>query len=346
MKMVIACALALGMAATTASARAGSPDCCKGNAGCAASCSANEMVCLDADGITVAELAHQLSEKMGVEIRVQGPGFEKLKLKVCAATPEEALTQVATALHARWNLAYIFGSRPHVARRNTPERAVTVTFCGAPAASAAFVTAAQGGGVLIADRPLTGKVTFQGKNVPVSMALDAVAVSAGLKWMPAYVLQTGPSALVTRRTDRPKSDLPARLQLRPGAPGAHHHPSASASTPIAPAPGMIVISPEEEMSRLERESMRRQQLGEWATIFTQETPRETRRAIRDLRIRVETTIQKLESYPPQDRTLAAGLWHARYERMVADYANLTPEQQKQVQPVMEVMKYFAAAPGK
>ena len=91
-----------------------------------------------------------------------------------------------------------------------------------------------------------------------------------------------------------------------------------------------------------KEAFRRQQLGEWAGVFTQESPRETRRAIRDLRIRVETTIQKLESYPPQNRHLGFAMWRARYERMLEDYKHLAPEQQKQVQPVMDVMKYFAA----
>ena len=74
--------------------------------------------------------------------------------------------------------------------------------------------------------------------------------------------------------------------------------------------------------------MRRQELGEWAGVFTQETPRDTKRAIRDLRIRVETTIQKLESYPVQNRQLGMEMWRARYERMLEDYKHLTPDQQK------------------
>ena len=59
---------------------------------------------------------------------------------------------------------------------------------------------------------------------------------------------------------------------------------------------------------------------------------------------METAIQKLESYPPQNRHLGAGMWHARYLRMMEDYKTLTPEQQKQVQPVVDVMKYFAESP--
>jgi hypothetical protein len=105
---------------------------------------------------------------------------------------------------------------------------------------------------------------------------------------------------------------------------------------------MIVKDPAAEIERLEKEAMRRQELGEWAGVFTQETPRETKRAIRDLRIRVETTIQKLESYPAQNRQLGMGLWRARYERMLEDYKHLTPDQQRQVMPVLDAMKYFAA----
>ena len=88
--------------------------------------------------------------------------------------------------------------------------------------------------------------------------------------------------------------------------------------------------------------MRRQELGEWASVFTQETPRDTKRAIRDLRIRVETTIQKLEAYPPQNRQLGMAMWRARYDRMLEDYKHLAPDQQRQVQPVLDAMKYFAA----
>ena len=108
---------------------------------------------------------------------------------------------------------------------------------------------------------------------------------------------------------------------------------------------MIIKDPDAQTARLEEEAMRRQQLGEWAGVFTQESPSATRRAIRDLRIRVETAIQKLESYPAQNRHLGVAMWRARYERMLEDYKHLTPDQQKLVQPVLDAMKYFANEAG-
>jgi hypothetical protein len=335
------CALALGLSGAAVGARAEGGDCCKASgAGC---CSSGDgKVCLKADGITVAELAQRLSDALGTEVRVQGPAFEKLTLTICAPTPEAALVQVAAALHARWHPAYIFGSSAPTRMLASPERAVTVTFKGAPAASAAFLTAAQAGGVLIADRPLTGKVTIQGKGVPASMVLDAIAVAAGMSWKPAFVVQTGPETLVKRYNDPALATDASGLHTRPGSPVTHLHRGPDGVTSIAPAPGMLVKDPQAEIERLEKEAMRRQELGEWAGVFTQETPRDTKRAIRDLRIRVETTIQKLESYPPQNRQLGMGMWHARYERMLEDYKHLTPDQQKQVQPVLDAMKYFAA----
>src|SRR5689334_3982209 len=99
MKQVIVCALALGLAGTAVGARAETAGCCKAEG--ATCCSGGDgKVCLKADGITVAELARRLSDAIGTEVRVQGPAFEKLTLKVCAPTPEAALAQVATALHA------------------------------------------------------------------------------------------------------------------------------------------------------------------------------------------------------------------------------------------------------
>jgi hypothetical protein len=344
MKTAMACGLALALVATVTGARADSPDCCKGaGAGTSGCTAAGCKICVDANGMTVAALAKQLSEKIGVEVRVQGPGFETLKLKLCAATPEAALSQVAATLHGQWHPAYIFGSGSPAPNPAAAERAVTVTFRGAAAGSAAYLTAAQTGGVLIADRPLTGKVTFQGKHVPAGMVLDAIAVASGVNWRPAYVLQFGPETLVARHGDHSHTGSGAgNLQERPGSPLTHLHRAPGGMSGIAPAPGMIVKDPEAELARLVKESMRRQELGEWANVFTQESPRDVRRAIRDLRIRVETTIQKLESYPVQDREAASGMWRARYERMLEDYKHLSPDQQKQVQPVLDAMKYFEA----
>ena len=348
MKTARACGLALGLMAAAAGARADGPDCCKNvgartDGACAA---AGCNICINANDVTVGQLVKQLGDKIGVEVRVQGPTYEKLTLNLCASTPEAALSQIAAALHGRWRSAYVFGADTPATKLAAPEKVVTVTFRGAATASAAFLTAAQAGGVLIADRPLTGKVTFQGKGVPASTVLGAIAVASGLNWKPAYLLQIGPDTLVTRHGQHTHSSASAGvLQVRPGSPLSHLHHSAGHTEGIAPAPGMIVKDPEGEMSRLEAESMRRQQLGEWAGVFTQESPRETRRAIRDLRIRVETTIQKLESYPVQDRGAALELWRARYERMLEDYKHLTLEQQLQVQPVLDAMKYFAAPSG-
>jgi hypothetical protein len=347
MKRAMVCVLTLGLAGTAVGARAESSDCitrCAGTRAADAACCSGGAgkVCLSADGITVAEVARRLSDAIGVEVRVQGPAFEKLTLKVCASTPEAALAQVATALHAHWRPAYVFGSGPAPQKPAGSESAVTVTFRSAPAASAAFVTAAQAGGVLIADRPLTGKVTIQGKGVPASMILDAIAVAAGLNWKPAYVLQTGPETLVRRYNDPTRTAEGSGLHTRPGSPLSHLHRGPNGEQSIAPAPGMLVKDPAAEIERLEKEALRRHELGEWAGIFTQETPRDTKRAIRDLRIRVETTIQKLESYPPQNRQLGMEMWRARYERMLDDYKRLAPDQQKQVQPVLDAMKYFAA----
>ena len=344
MKRVMVCALALGLAGTAAGVRAESGDCCKAaGANAAGCCVAGEgKICLDADGMTVAEVARKLSEAIGAEVRVQGPSFEKLTLKLCAPSPEAALAQVATALHARWHSAYLFGAGSAPQKPNSVERAVTITFRNASAASAAFLTAAQAGGVLIADRPISGKVTIQGKSVPVSMVLDTIAVASGLSWKPAYVIETGPEALVTRHGEALRAAQGSVVQTRSGSPLSHLHHGPNGEQSIAPAPGMVVQDPAAEIERLEKEAMRRQELGEWAGVFSQETPRDTKRAIRDLRIRVETTIQKLESYPQQNRQLGMGMWRARYERMLEDYKHLTPGQQKQVQPVLDAMKYFAA----
>lgn len=344
MKRAMACGLALGLAAVAAGARAEGMDCCKtpGSAGTAACSTESCKICLDASGMTAVEAAKQLSQKFGVEVRVLGSGFERLNLKLCAATPEAALDQVAQALHARWHPAFVFGTGTAATKPVTSERMVSVTFRGAPAASAAFLTAAQVGGVLITDRRLAGKVTFKGKNVPISMAMDAIAVATGVAWEPAYVLQIGPDTLVTRSNDHLRNaGGSGSLQMRPGSPLTHLHRSPEGMQSIAPAPGMIVKDPAGEMERLERESLRRQQLGEWASVFTQDTPKETRRAARDLRIRVETTIQKLEAYPPQNRELGMAMWRARYQRMQEDFKHLTPDQQKLVQPVLDAMRFFA-----
>src|SRR5438876_214674 len=102
MKTSMACSLALGLAAATIGAGADGRDCCKGpGARAAAGCPAGDCkICLDTNGMTVAELARRLSEKIGVEVRVQGPSFETLKLKLCAPTPEAALTQIDGARRA------------------------------------------------------------------------------------------------------------------------------------------------------------------------------------------------------------------------------------------------------
>src|SRR5262249_53781477 len=158
------------------------------------------------------------------------------------------------------------------------------------------------GSVLIADKPLTGKVNFQGKGVPVGMVLDVIATAAGVNWKPAYVIQVGPE-LVSRRPNDPGRGSKSVLKPRPDSPLTHLHRAPGGVEGVAPAPGMIVKDPQAEAARLEQAAIRRAQLGEWAGVFTLESPKEIRRAVRDLRIRVETAIQKLESYPPQNRHL-------------------------------------------
>jgi hypothetical protein len=343
MKTAIAGALALGVVAAAGGAQAGGLDCCRRPAEKAAACCpagpSDSKICLDLQDLSAAEAAKRLSQAIGAEVRVQGAA-PNVSLKLCAPNREAALKQVAKALNARLRTAFIFGARPVAGERIAVDRKLSLTFRGAPTSSAAFVTAAQAGGILIADKPLKGRVSFHGQNVPAKKVLDAIAVASGVTWKPAYVLQIGPQTLVRRVWD-PNHGPKSMLKLRPDSPARHIHRGHNGGQDLAPAPGMIVKDPEAETARLEAESLRRAKLGEWAGVFTQETPKEIRRAVRDLRIRVETAIQKLESYPPQNRHLGAGLWRARYERMLEDYKSLTPEQQKQVQPVLDAMKYFA-----
>ncbi len=346
MKTAIACALALGMAGAAAGVRADG-DCCRGAAGKAACCSTGtttEAICLDANKISAAELAKRLSQAIGAEVRVQGPAYGEVNVKLCAKTPEAAVAQAAKAMNARWRLAFVFGQAIAPGKAVSTERALSVSFRKAGAATAAYVAAAQAGGIIIADKPLAGKVTFQGKNVPAGMVMDAIASAAGVHWKTAYVLQIGPEVLAERVAKSAADGGKSVLKARPDSPLTHLHRSPGGPEGVAPAPGMIVKDPAGDLARLEAEAMRRQLLGEWAGVFTQDTPKDVRRAVRDLRIRVETAIQKLESYPEQNRHLGVDMWHARYERMQEDYKNLTPEQQKQVQPVLDAMKYFGAKP--
>jgi hypothetical protein len=346
MKRVITCALALGIAGAAGAARAEGGDCCRSAPGNAAACcatgEAKGTICLEATGVSAAELASRLSKALGTDVRVQGPSFATVSVKLCAKTPEEALAQAAQAINARLRPAFVFGQGPAPEKQTGGEHALSVSFRNASAGSAAFVAAAQVGAIVISDKPLTGKVTFQGKGVPAGMVMDVIATAAGVNWKPAYVLQIGPDLLAQRAGSGLSR---GGLRTRPGSPLTHLHGGVDGGRSIAPAPGMVVKDPEAEMARLEAEAFRRQQLGEWATIFIQESPKEIKRAVRDLRIRVETAIQKLESYPAQNRHLGAAMWRARYERMLEDYKNLNPEQQKQVQPVLDAMKYFAAPGG-
>jgi hypothetical protein len=345
MKTAIACALALGVAGAAAGVRAEGLDCCRPSGQkAAACCSTGEpggKVCLEAKDITAAEAVRRLSEAIGVEVRVKGTCYGTVSLRICAASPEAALAQAARAMNARYQPAVIFGAAPASEKPVAPSQPITVQFRNAPSASAAYVTAARAGAVLIADKPLTGKVNFQGKNVPAEMVMDVIATAAGMNWKPGYLLQIGPE-VTAKRVTKPSRATRGVLKPRPDSPLNHLHTGVDGLRGVAPAPGMIVKDPAAEAARVEKEAMRRAELGEWAGVFTQESPREIKKAIRDLRIRVETAIQKLESYPPQNRHLGAALWHSRYERMVEDAKRLTPEQQKQIQPVLETMKYFAA----
>lgn len=347
MKRLMVCALAAGMAGATVGARADGTDCCRppatNGAACCPAGQTGGKICLEVKDGTAVELAKQMSEVIGCEVRLQGPGFERITLKLCAPTPEAAMAQAAAALHGRWRHAFIIVPGPAADHSALDGPVVTVVFRNAATSTAAYVTAARAGSVIIADKPLTGRVSFEGKEVPAGKILDAIAAAAGVNWKPAFVLQTGPESTVVRREGTSKgSGAGSVLKLRPDSPLSHLHRGPLGGPGVAPAPGMIVKDPEALTARLEEEAMRRQQLGEWAGVFTQETPREVKRAIRDLRIRVETAIQKLESYPPQNRELGAAFWRARYERMLEDYTHLTPDQQKQVQPVLDAMKYFAA----
>jgi hypothetical protein len=300
-------------------------------------------ICLDLTNVSAQDLAEKLSKAIGAEVRVQGMSFQQCSLKLCAPTAEAAVVAAAEAAHGRWRPAFIFAPGPSTPQLVAAGRPLTLTFRNTPAATAAFLAAAQAGAIVIADQPLKGQVTFSGKNVASSAVLDAIATAAGCSWKQGYMLQIGPETVAMRREDTSSGvGTGSSLRTRTASPLSHLHHDGAGAASIAPAPGMLVKDPEAEAARLEQEAMRRQQLGEWAGVFTQESPKAIKRAARDLRIRVETVIQKLESYPPQNRHLGAAMWHARYERMLEDFKSLTPDQQKIVQPVLDTMKYFAS----
>jgi len=82
--------------------------------------------------ITVAELARKLTDAIGTEVRVQAARVREVDAEVCAPTPEAALAQIATALHARWRPAFVFGGGAPAQKPGGDERAVTVVFRAPP----------------------------------------------------------------------------------------------------------------------------------------------------------------------------------------------------------------------
>jgi hypothetical protein len=285
-------------------------------------------ISLDLKEAKAPEVERTLRAALGMDVRIDGFLLRPVTLKLEATPRNEALAKIAESLGASWRRLHSWtpaaGGQPVALKTKTTVRP---RLTSAPTASAAAMLAASAGAWAEGHTKLAGKVTFDGKEIPLDQALAKIARAAGASCRELIVFRT-------KAFEEREKALAARGRGDEKTGGPSKRPKRTKYTVLgkygAKAPAPQVFDPEEAEARAA--------LGAFGGIFATVDRAERLQKVRRLRASMETQNRRQENYRPEHRTLAITFEMRHLKEMLADYELLTDEQKKDVKVLVDYVK--------
>jgi hypothetical protein len=315
-----------------------------------------EMVSLDAKNVTPSELAQQLNEAIGCEVRIEGQASGTVSLNVRDVPAATLMAKAASVLGGRWQVLYRLSTKDPAPAPAVPSGVVvTVKMPKVSCQAAAAVVARMAGGRLDRDGELTGQVSLVGDALPVEEAMDTIARASNTTWRRIYVMKVdelpqapAPSTAETKPS-KPETK-PAPPEKKPGRFGDHWTVNGKPTKFVKRdrRPGTSVYGKYGEgvkpiqptMEEIQKYAM----MGLYGTFFLLDTEARREAAMKRFQTGLELQIKRLETLPASQRTITTMMARRNFQRLVDDYVHLTDEQKKEAEKLYEYAKEQLAKP--
>jgi hypothetical protein len=313
------------------------------------------LVSIGAVNVTLPELAKQMSDALGCEVRVEGAATDKVTLSLKDVPTSALLSRAETVLGGHWKVLYHVSTREPAAPAAPPSGVVVdLKLPSASCQAAAAVVARMAGGRLDRDGELTGDVSLVGKAMPVEEAMDKIARAANASWRRIYVMKIEalPQTVTARApdTDDSKPDTHRSPKAKPGPTPFSNHPSVTGkptkltkrdwrhARPTSYAEGIQPVQPTLE------EIQKHQMLGLYGTFFLVDTPAGRETAMKSFRSGLDVQLKRLEALQPSQRYITTMRTRQNFQRLIDDFANLDEDQKKEAQALYDYAKEKLAGP--
>jgi hypothetical protein len=313
------------------------------------------LVSVSAVSVTLPELAKQMSDALGCEVRIEGAASGKVTLNLREVPASTLLSQAETALGGHWKILYHVSTRETASTPAPPTGMVlSLKLPSASCLAAAAVVARMAGGRLEREGNLTGEVSLVGEAIPVEEAMDTIARAAKASWRRIYVMKIDalPQTLIARGPDPadPKDDN-HRPKAKPGPTPFSNHPSATGKPTKLTKRNRLNAGPKSYLPGVQpmqqptlEEIQKQQMLGLYGTffLFDSQTSRET--AMKNFRSGLENQLKRLEALPANQRYITTMVTRQNFQRLIDDFVNLDTDQKKEAQGLYDYAKEKLSGP--
>jgi len=314
------------------------------------------LVSVAAVDVTLPELAKQMGDVLGCEVRIEGAASGKVTLNLKEVPASALLSQAEKVLGGQWKTLYRLSTHETASPAPPPSGVVlNLKLPGASCQAAAAVVARMAGGRVERDGDLTGEVSLVGTAMPVEEAMDAIARAANASWRRIYVMKIDalPQALIARSPDpadpkdgdKPRSEKPKR-----GPTPFSNHPSLTGrptkmtkrnvkdTSKHVYGPGIRPYQPTLE------EVQKQQMLGLYGNFFLLDSQSGREAAMTSFRTGMDLQLKRLEALPANQRYITTMVTRQHFQRLIDDFANLDKDQQKEAQVLYDYAKEKLAGP--
>lgn len=314
------------------------------------------LVSIAASNVTLPELAKQMSDVLGCEVRIEGAASGKVTLNLKEVPATAVLSESEKVLGGQWKTLYRVSTHETASPAPPPSGVVlNLKLPGASCQAAAAVVARMAGGRVERDGDLTGEVSLVGEAMPVEEAMDAIARAANATWRRIYVMTIDalPQTAIARSPDtkdpkdgdKPRSEKPKR-----GLTPFSNHPSATGKPTkltrrdhLHPAPKVYAQGIRPVQPTLE-EIQKQQMLGLYGNFFLFDTKEGRESAMQNFRAGLDLQLKRLEPLLPSQRYITTMRTRQNFQRLIDDFANLDKDQQKEAQALYDYAKEKLAGP--
>jgi hypothetical protein len=309
------------------------------------------LISVSAVNVTLPELAKQMSDALGCEVRFEGAAAGKVTLDLKEVPSSALLSQAEKVLGAQWKVLYHFSTRETASTPMPPSGVVlTANLPGASCQAAAAVVARMAGGRLERDGDLTGEVSLTGTAMPVEEAMDAIARAAKATWRRIYVMKLDalPQTLIARGPDPDPSktdDPPKSKNTKRGPTPFSNHPSPTGKPTKLTKRDFRKPSKQSYLPGIQplqqptlEEIQKQQMLGLYGTLFLFDTEERRATAMKNFRTGLDTQLKRLEALPANQRYITTMMTRRNFQRLIDDFANLDKDQKKEAQDLYDYAK--------